>query len=147
MADQLSFAKPAETPYDLGPLYKHTGRVEVHEIYRALDTETCILNVLFFDAGQRSRPHTHDADQIIYFLDGPGVVAFDGGQDRLVQPGVFVMLPAGIAHMHGAPDANAATHISIMPPGHVNDFDCPIPEQWRRFRENGRPAPDSEGQG
>jgi quercetin dioxygenase-like cupin family protein len=94
--------------------------------------------VLYFEANARSRPHTHDTDQITYFTQGPGVIAIAGEDDQRVETGLVVRLPAHVPHMHGAPEWNPAVHISLMPPGHHNDFECPIPDHWRQWRELGR---------
>jgi quercetin dioxygenase-like cupin family protein len=135
METEAKTVRPEASPYKLGPSYKHRGRVEVHEMYRELDTETVLVNVLYFDADSRSRPHTHDTDQILYFVNGPGVIAIGGGEDRLVDTGEFILLPANVPHMHGAPASGPAAHISLMPPGHVNDFDCAIPDHWQHWRD------------
>ena len=141
MSDEgVRMTRPRDAVWKPGPNEKHYGNVEVHEIFRELNTGTVLVNTLYFDAGARSRPHTHDTDQIIYFLEGPGLIAFDGGEDQIVDTHQFILLPADIPHMHGAPASNPAVHISLMPPGHVNHFDCAIPEQWQHWRDAGRTA-------
>jgi quercetin dioxygenase-like cupin family protein len=111
-----------------------TGRAEIRTVSAALGPEWIQVNALYFDPGVRARPHTHDKDQVLYFIEGPGIIALDGGEDQLVEEGAFVMLPAGVAHMHGAPDSGPAAHISLMPAGHANDFACPIDAAWAGFR-------------
>jgi quercetin dioxygenase-like cupin family protein len=138
MTEGFRVARPKDTPYETGALSKHIGGPEVHWMSRELGAETLIANMLYFPAGARSRPHTHDADQIIIFTEGPGVVAIDGGADRLIEVGAWVRLPANVPHMHGAPDSGPAAHISLMPNGHTNDFDCVIQPQWERWRGHGR---------
>jgi quercetin dioxygenase-like cupin family protein len=111
------------------------GDHDVHDVATALgSTEHLEVNALHFEPGSRSKPHMHNRDQILYFTEGPGFVAVDGGDDQLVEAGEFVMLPAGIPHMHGAPASGPAAHLSIMPRDHDNDFACPIPPQWERYR-------------
>ena len=105
---------------------------------RELGAGTLIANMLCFPAGARSRPHTHDTDQIVIFTEGPGIVAVDGGEDVLVDVGDWVRLPANVPHMHGAPAQTPAAHISLMPNGHTNDFACAIMPQWARWREADR---------
>ncbi len=123
-------AQPAHAP----SLELFTAHTMVHRISEALGTDTVSVNVLYFDPGARSRPHAHDSDQILYYYDGAGVVAVDGGADRLVQPGEFVMLPANVVHMHGAAPGVSASHISLMPIQHTTDFSCPLPAAWAHWR-------------
>jgi quercetin dioxygenase-like cupin family protein len=110
-----------------------TGPVTARRISAALGTEHVQVNVLRFDAGSRSKPHSHSRDQLLYYVSGRGVVAIGGGEDQFVEAGEFALLPSGIVHMHGAADDGPAVHISIMDTVD-NDFDCPIPEAWRRWR-------------
>jgi quercetin dioxygenase-like cupin family protein len=128
--------KPWEAePSRISPPERFIGHSRVHKVAEALETpEHLEFNALYFDPGARSRPHTHDRDQILFFTEGPGIVAVDGGEDQLIQAGESVMLPAGVPHMHGAPSSNPAAHLSIMPAGHDNDFQCAVDTSWQRFR-------------
>jgi quercetin dioxygenase-like cupin family protein len=132
--------RPTVRPEDAEPvriagLDKFTGPTPVRGVNLALDTDGLQVNLLTFDEGVRSRPHAHDFDQVLLFTEGPGVIAVGDGPDQLVEAGSFVMLPAHVPHMHGAPEGGRAAHISLMPKGHVNFFDCAIPDEWRRWRE------------
>jgi quercetin dioxygenase-like cupin family protein len=124
-------------PSRISPASRFIGFCRVHQVADALGASGVEVNGLYFEAGARSRPHRHNMDQVLYFLQGPGIVAVDGGEDQLVAAEETVMLPAGVWHMHGAPAGNAAAHLSIMPAGHDNDFVSPVPEGWQRFREIG----------
>jgi quercetin dioxygenase-like cupin family protein len=127
---------PADAePSRIAPMSMFTGHTVVREVSKALGTEGLQVNAVHFDPGVRSRPHAHDRDQVLVFPDGPGLIAVDGGEDQLVAPGAFVMLPANTAHMHGAPEGQPAMHISLMPTVHANFFDCEIPAHWQRWRE------------
>jgi quercetin dioxygenase-like cupin family protein len=108
---------------------------DVRRVNQALGTEALQINVLFFEPGVRSRPHRHSYDQVLYYVSGTGVVALDGGEDRPVRAGEFVLLPANVPHMHGASADGPASHISLMREVDV-DFDCPIPDSWRHWRED-----------
>ena len=109
---------------------------DVRIMHKALGTDQLLVNVLVFEPGVRSRPHTHSYDQLLYYVSGTGVVAVDGGEDQIVQAGEFVLLPAGVVHMHGAADDSPACHISMMRDVD-NDFDPPLPAGWEKWR---RPA-------
>lgn len=107
---------------------------EVHRVSEALGTDELKINALFFEPGVRFRPHSHAYDQVLYYVSGTGVVAVDGGEDIIVSAGEMVLLPAKVPHMHGATNDGPACHISMMRESDM-DFACPIPEHWRRWRE------------
>jgi quercetin dioxygenase-like cupin family protein len=113
-----------------------TGGADVHQVHAALGSEELLLNVVYLAAGARSRPHSHSYEQVLLYLSGTGVVAVDGGEDQRVETMEFVLLPAGVAHMHGATDEGPASHLSIMREVDM-DFDCPIPANWMRWRVPG----------
>ena len=92
------------------------GLPTARRISAALGTEHVQVNVLRFDAGTRSKPHSHSRDQLLYYVSGRGVVAIGGGEDEFVEEGEFVLLPAGVAHMHGAADDGSAVHTSCAAP-------------------------------
>ncbi len=106
---------------------------DVRRVNEALGTDAMHINAVYLEAGVRSRPHTHSFDQILFYTSGTGVIAVDGGEDRRVETGDFVLLPAGVPHMHGATEDGPACHISLMRDVDM-DFDCPIPDSWTRWR-------------
>jgi quercetin dioxygenase-like cupin family protein len=125
-------------PWHISPQFKFTGRTEVHAVSEALGVATMRINALWFEAGARSRPHTHDADQVLFYFHGTGLVAVDGGEDQRVEAGQFVRLPGNLVHMHGAWPGSEAAHISLMPLSHTTDFECAVPAAWRQYRLDGR---------
>jgi len=70
------------------------------------------LLVVSFEAGGRTRPHTHAVDQLLHIVSGRGIVAV-GGERRFVELGDVVLIPSGEWHWHGATPDGAMTHISI----------------------------------
>lgn len=131
----------AETP--TADPARFAGHATIHHIARALGTGEVRVNVLFFDAGARTRPHAHPYDQLLYYTQGVGVVAQDGGEDQRIEEGEFVLLPAGRVHMHGAASDGPAVHISIMCQSDnaadhnrpVSNWNMSVPEAWRRWRQ------------
>ncbi len=113
-----------------------TGHVELHSLTDALDIRTMRVNCVSFVEGARSRPHSHDADQVLYYVSGRGVVAVDGGPDQIVEAGQAVCLPANVIHMHGAAPGSPAVHLSLMPVEHITDFDGPCPADWEQYRSS-----------
>jgi quercetin dioxygenase-like cupin family protein len=71
---------------------------------------------------------------VLLYTSGSGIVALDGGEDQRVETGEFALLPAGVAHMHGATEDGPACHVSIMREVDM-DFDCPIPDAWAHWRD------------
>ena len=135
MSDDARIVRPAEAqPARVVGEERMTGHVELRSVTEALDIHTMRVNCVRFAPGARSRPHSHDADQVLYFVAGRGVVAVDGGPDQLVEVGEMVCLPANTIHMHGAAPGSAATHLSLMPVQHTNDFDGPCPPGWEHYR-------------
>jgi mannose-6-phosphate isomerase-like protein (cupin superfamily) len=47
--------------------------------------------------GEEIGPEVHDADQILYALDGEGAVVLDGA-NRDFEKGMIVFVPAGVRH-------------------------------------------------
>jgi quercetin dioxygenase-like cupin family protein len=135
---QPRIVRPEEVPFKQGSPGHLLGGGTVNPISPALGTEEIKVNAIYFEPGARFIPHSHPYDQIIQYTEGTGIVALDGGPDQIVQTGEFVLLPAGIPHMHGATADGPAVHTSIMrtaePGVDVTDFHCPIPDSWQRFR-------------
>jgi quercetin dioxygenase-like cupin family protein len=77
------------------------------------------LTAVFFEAGARTRPHVHSDEQVLYFVEGRGVVATESETHRTAA-GDIVAVPAGTWHWHGATPDAAACHISIKRPGPTN---------------------------
>lgn len=111
-----------------------TATADVRRVHEALGSDELQVNVVYLDPGARSLPHSHSHEQILLYLSGSGIVALAGGEDQRVESGEFALLPAGVAHMHGASDDGPACHVSIMREVDM-DFECPIPASWTRWRE------------
>ena len=110
-----------------------TGPTDVRRAHEALGSQELLINVVYLSAGTRSRPHSHSNEQVLIYTAGRGIVAVAGGEDEEVECGQLVLLPAGVAHMHGATAEGPACHVSIMAQVDM-DFDCPIPDAWARWR-------------
>ncbi len=109
------------------------GAATVHRVSPALGTDEVKVNAIYFEAGSRFRPHRHPYDQVLYYAYGTGLVAVDGGDDVVVPPGQYVLLPANVVHMHGCTDDGPALQISIMREVETN-FDVPYPDSWEKWR-------------
>ena len=60
--------------------------------------------------------HTHTNPQILYVIQGTGIVATEEEEIR-VTPGTLILIPPGENHWHGATKDSAFSHISITTPG------------------------------
>jgi len=69
--------------------------------------------IVHFPAGHRTRWHMHSSDQVLYILDGVGIVADEHTQYEVAH-GTFVLIPAGEKHWHGAREDSHLTHIMVL---------------------------------
>ena len=93
-----------------------SGRVLVHTLNEAAEAPGLEILAVFFDVGARTMPHTHSTDQLLYFLEGEGVVG-TLGERRTFRPGGMAVIPAGEWHWHGATPTSGTCHLSIRPGG------------------------------
>ncbi len=71
-----------------------------------------IMNVKFAP-GARNKFHTHSVEQILYVIEGKGIVA-TRDQEHIVTPGATIFIPAGEEHWHGATKDSSFAHLSII---------------------------------
>jgi quercetin dioxygenase-like cupin family protein len=93
-----------------------SGPVHIEELRGGSETRDLEIFAVYFDAGARTLPHTHSTDQLLYFLEGEGVVGTEGGARRY-RPGGMAVIPADRWHWHGATPTSATVHLSIRPGG------------------------------
>ncbi len=106
------------------------GTVRTHMLVGTEHSKQLELLAVYFDAGARTRPHTHEKDQVLYFVQGQGIVATDR-ERRVCAVGDVVTIPGGTWHWHGAARDQAMCHISIRQPGSTNwDVDL---KNWREY--------------
>lgn len=68
--------------------------------------------VVHFSPGARLNFHTHSGEQILYIIEGKGIVA-NQNEEHIVTPGTLVYISPGEIHWHGATDESSFTHIAI----------------------------------
>jgi len=91
------------------------GKVDVQRIIGE-STDDFRVIVVNFSLGAVNVFHTHTFDQVLYVIEGKGIVATEA-EEITVTPGTIVFIPAGENHWHGATKDSAFSHIAIMPPG------------------------------
>ncbi len=96
------------------------GRVRMQELYQPdRDGEESELVAVFFDAGARTTPHTHESTQVLQVITGRCLVVVEN-ERRVAEAGEFVIVPRGVWHWHGATPEGPMCHISIKLPGRTN---------------------------
>ena len=93
-----------------------SGPVSVHTLSEASTAPGLEILAVFFDAGARTLPHTHSTDQLLYFLEGEGVVGTTTERHRYGAGGM-AFIPADEWHWHGATPETSVCHLSIRPGG------------------------------
>jgi quercetin dioxygenase-like cupin family protein len=95
------------------------GEVNIQTLVGLHESDEVELLAVFFNAGARTIPHTHEHDQILQIIEGEGIVATETEKNR-VSAGDVITVPAGTWHWHGATRSSPMCHISIKRPGASN---------------------------
>jgi quercetin dioxygenase-like cupin family protein len=69
--------------------------------------------IVSFNPGARLNFHTHANEQVLYVLDGTGIVATEK-EEREVTVGAVIVFPPGERHWHGATKNNWFTHLAVF---------------------------------
>lgn len=93
-----------------------SGPVRIRTLNQGTASTELEIFAVFFDPGARTLPHAHSTDQLLYFLEGEGVVA-TLGERRIYRPGGMAVVPANEWHWHGATPTSPTCHLSIRPGG------------------------------
>ncbi len=96
-----------------------TGTVRLRQLVGAEQTEQLRVLYVHFEPGGANLLHTHTFDQVLYIVEGEGIVATETEEYR-VRPGDIVVVPAGEQHWHGATPETAMAHLAIGIPGTTN---------------------------
>ncbi len=72
-----------------------------------LNSKDLVTRMNCYEPGQITPQHLHpDHDEVVFCVEGRGVVKFEGRDDMPLTPGTIVNLPAGLAHwIEAAPDS------------------------------------------
>jgi quercetin dioxygenase-like cupin family protein len=92
------------------------GTVHSRPLVGADDSDVTTVNLVRFTDGGKNKRHTHSNDQVLYIVEGDGIVA-DDAEEHLVSAGDCVHVPSGTVHWHGAQPGKDMAHLSILPPG------------------------------
>ncbi len=82
----------------------------------APDSQDYTVNIINFGKGVRNKLHTHESDQLLIVTAGTGIVATEQ-EERTVNVGDVILIPAGERHWHGAGQDSAFSHIALTRAG------------------------------
>lgn len=105
---------PAAPPVNTAPVV--SGIVRLREVVGAEQSEQLRVFFVRFEAGGRNLLHIHSFDQVLYIVEGEGILATEREEHR-VHPGDVIVVPAGEPHWHGATTDTAMTHLAFGIPG------------------------------
>jgi len=93
------------------------GDVKVRPLVNpSVGAEKLSMGLVKFPPGARTKFHTHTHEQVLYVIEGKGILATEK-EENVVEPGTLVFVPIGENHWHGATKDSSFTHISITSPG------------------------------
>ena len=103
---EVPTAHPTGGIWEIGPVYVTPG---VNK-----ETGSTKINVakVTFPPGCRTTLHTHEHEQVLYIIEGQGILATEK-QENVVYPGTLVLVPPGEKHWHGATKSSFMSHLSI----------------------------------
>jgi len=93
-----------------------TGVVESQGFVGEGLSSKVFLTLVRFNAGGRTKWHTHSFEQGLVIIEGRGVVATES-EENVVEPGDVVYVAPQEKHWHGATETTAMAHIAINQPG------------------------------
>lgn len=82
-------------------------------------TSEIAMLVIFFEAGSRNRPHTHEHDQTLLILTGQCIVATET-EKYVLSTGEVITILANTWHWHGAARDTPTCQVSLMVSGTSN---------------------------
>ena len=85
-----------------------------HRFFKSEDASKGVrISAIFFPPGV-SRPwNVHDRDQYIWVVSGKGNIDTEN-KKNIVEPGMAILIPAGVKHRHGALKGTHFTQINIF---------------------------------
>ena len=85
---------PSHPSMDIVDVNAHRGPF-FRVLQRTARSQTAVMTIA---AGEEAGPpETHDADQIVYVIEGEALITV-GDERRRTGPGTLVMIPAGVRH-------------------------------------------------
>ena len=101
-------------PSAKGPEEWFNGTVRLDPLINPPEPARVGMGLVTFEAGARTRWHTHPLGQTLIVTAGCGWVQREGGPIEEIRPGDVVWIPPGEKHWHGATSRTAMSHIAIQ---------------------------------
>ncbi len=105
-----------ELLFDKGDLISNanfTGTVWLKNLIDADSVNSNAVGSVTFEAGARTKWHSHPAGQIILAIDGQGYYQEKGGEKKILKKGDVIKCPADIPHWHGASADSKFVQVAI----------------------------------
>lgn len=99
-----------------GPADQFTGKVTIDTPFEANGGPRLAGARVTFEAGARTRWHSHPRGQLLVITEGGGWVQDAGGPKRALVPGDTVWTAPGVAHWHGANRRQRLVHVALTEP-------------------------------
>ncbi|OJV74705.1 MAG: cupin [Bacteroidia bacterium 44-10] len=90
-----------------------TGTAYLQSLIEADSLNAISVGNVTFEAGARSKWHTHPAGQILLAIDGVGYYQEKGKPKQILRKGDAIKCPPDISHWHGASADTAFVQIAI----------------------------------
>ena len=90
-----------------------TGTAYLQPLIDADSLNTISVGNVTFEAGARSKWHSHPAGQILLVIDGVGYYQEKGQTKKILRKGDTIKCPANIAHWHGASADSSFIQVAI----------------------------------
>ena len=88
------------------------GPVYMRRLINAKTTGGFGVSLVTFGPGARLNFHTHPVEQILYVTEGKGILATKE-EEKIVTPGMVVVIPPDEVHWHGATEDSSFTHLAL----------------------------------
>jgi quercetin dioxygenase-like cupin family protein len=92
-----------------------TGTVHRQQILDGPASKQFRVGVVSFSPGARTKWHTHSSEQVVYVLDGKGIVATEQ-KEVVVGPGTIICFAADEVHWHGATEDTSFIQMAVSTP-------------------------------
>ncbi|MFT3904133.1 MAG: cupin domain-containing protein [Niabella sp.] len=90
-----------------------TGTAYLQSLIEADSLNAISVGNVTFEAGARSKWHTHPAGQILLAIDGVGYYQEKGKPKQILRKGDAIKCPPGIPHWHGASADTTFVQVAI----------------------------------
>ena len=92
------------------------GNVSNQSLIGELEGKDFIAKNVHFNAGAKTKLHTHSNDQLLIVTGGKGLVGNEK-EEVTVDQGTVIIFPAGEKHFHGATEDSEFWHIYVIKQG------------------------------